>query len=229
MSDTDTEAARAPARRHAAFRRHPGSRDWAGGDRVSAMRLNSSQLAWFFSDTFIGPAGPTIGFSHISGFAHNAVVVQTRTGHGSAFVTATGGGACTGPGRPGNAAPVVGDSPWPAGTHDRYWDEDGLRTGGTIVKFYNRYAASTFPFVPLGTVIASFDAGQLSTSATGPGTARRPGRPWSGCRPTPRRPAGPRSCGAPRCCASATRSTSTARRARTCPTRSGISTWPGSR
>ena len=40
-----------------------------------------------------------------------------------------------------------------------YWDEDGLRTGGTIVKFYDRYAASTFPFVPLGTVIASFDAG----------------------------------------------------------------------
>src|SRR6266478_1705230 len=89
-----------------------GCANWAGGDGVSAIRLNSSQLAWFFSDTYIGPAGPTTGFSHISGFAHNAVVVQTRTGHGSAFVTVTGGGACTGPGRPGNAAPVVGDSPW---------------------------------------------------------------------------------------------------------------------
>ena len=148
----------------AAYSDRSGCADWAGGNGVSAIRLNSSQLAWFFSDTFIGPAGPTTGFSHISGFAHNAVVVQTRTRHGSAFVTVTGGGACTGPGRPGNAAPVVGDSPWLSGTHDRYWDEDGLRTGGTIVKFYNRYAASTFPFVPLGTVIASFDAGQLSSA-----------------------------------------------------------------
>ena len=146
------------------------------------------------------------------------MVVQTGTRHGSAFVTVTGGGACTGPGRPGNAAPVVGDSPWFAGTHDRYWDEDGLRTGGTIVKFYNRYAASTFPFVPLGTVVASFDASQLSRPPV-PVRRDEPAGPWSG----------PRSCGAPRCCASATRSTSTARRARTCPTRSGISTWPGSR
>ena len=239
MSDTDTEAAQAPARRHAASRRHPGSRrrgleiaglvlgmaagvgvaatwlipslphlsgpppvnsppvvvndsagsftspgsmtapdpaaldaewaaysdrsgcaDWAGGDGVSAIRLNSSQLAWFFSDTFIGPAGPTTGFSHISGFAH---------------------------------------------------------------------AASTFPFVPLGTVIASFDAGQLSSA----GHRSRYGatsRPTLVRLPSYTPPAaGPRSCGAPRCCALATRSTSTARRARTCPTRSGISTWPGSR
>ena len=103
-------------------------------------------------------------------------MVQTRTRPGSAFVTVTGGGACTGPGRPGNAAPVVGDSPWLSGTHDRYWDEDGLRTGGSIVKFYNRYAASTFPFVPLGTVIASFDTGQLSSAGHGSryGATNRP-------------------------------------------------------
>jgi hypothetical protein len=145
----------------AAYSDRSGCADWAGGDGVSAIRLNSAQLAWFFSDTFIGPAGPDIGFSQVSGFAHNAVVVQTGTRLGSAFVTVTGGGACTGPGRPGNAAPVVGDS------SARYWDEDGLRTGGTIVKFYNRYAAGTFPFVPLGTVIAVFDAGQLSSAGRG--------------------------------------------------------------
>jgi len=145
----------------AAYSDRSGCADWAGGDGVSAIRLNATQLAWFFSDTFIGPAGPTTGFSHLSGFAHNAVVVQTGTRHGSALVTVTGGGACAGPGRPGNAAPVVGDS------NDRYWDEDGLRTGGTIVKFYNRYAAGTFPFVPLGTVIAVFDAGQLGSAGRG--------------------------------------------------------------
>jgi hypothetical protein len=145
----------------AAYSDRSGCADWAGGDGVSAIRLNATQLAWFFSDTFIGPAGPATGFSHLSGFAHNAVVVQTGTRQGSALVTVTGGGACTGPGGPGNAAPVVGGSP------DRYWDEDGLRAGRTIVKFYNRYAAGTFPFVPLGTVIAVFDAGQLSSAGRG--------------------------------------------------------------
>ena len=83
----------------AAYSDRSGCADWAGGDGVSAIRLNSAQLAWFFSDTFIGPAGPDIGFSQVSGFAHNAVVVQTGTSHGSAFVTVTGGGACTGPGQ----------------------------------------------------------------------------------------------------------------------------------
>ena len=155
----------------AAYSDRSGCADWAGGDGVSAIRLNATQLAWFFSDTFIGPAGPTTGFSHVSGFAHNAVVVQTGTRQGSALVTVTGGGACTGPGRSGNGAPVVGD--W----RDRYWDEDGLRTGRTIVKFYNRYAAGTFPFVPLGTVIAVFDAGQLSSAGRGSryGATTRPG------------------------------------------------------
>ena len=145
----------------AAYSDRSGCADWAGGDGVSAIRLNSAQLAWFFSDTFIGPAGPDIGFSQVSGFAHNAVVVQTGTRLGSAFVTVTGGGACTGPGRPGNAAPVVG------GSSDRYWDEDGLSTGRTIVKFYQRYAAGTFPFVPLGTVVAVFGTSELSSAGHG--------------------------------------------------------------
>jgi hypothetical protein len=145
----------------AAYSDRSGCADWAGGDGISAIRLNSAQLAWFFSDTFIGPAGPDIGFSQVSGFAHNAVVVQTDTRPGSAFVTVTGGGACTGPGRPGNAAPVVG------GSSDRYWDEDGLSTGRTIVKFYQRYAAGAYPFVPLGTVVAVFGTSQLSSAGHG--------------------------------------------------------------
>jgi hypothetical protein len=141
--------------------------DWAGGDGVSAIRLNSSQRAWFFSDTFIGPAGPTIGFSHLSGFAHNAVVVQTMTRRGSTFVTMTGGGACTGPGGPGNAAPVVGPPSDEPGMSERYWDEDGLNISGTVVKFYNNYLARRFPFVPVGSVIATFPASQLSSAGLG--------------------------------------------------------------
>ena len=151
-----------------AYSDHSTCADWAGGDGVSAIRLNDTQLAWFFSDTFIGPAGPAIGFSHLSGFVHNAVVVQTTTGRGSTFVTMTGGGACTGPGGPGNAAPVVGaPSAVPGGASDRYWDEDGIEINGTVVKFYDHYLARRFPFVPVGTVIASFPASQLSSAGRG--------------------------------------------------------------
>ena len=145
--------------------------DWAGGDGVSAIRLNPAQLAWFFSDTYLGPAGPTIGFSRLSGFLHNSVVVQTTTRPGSTFVTLTGGGACTGlngrVGR-GDAAPVVGAPPvGSAVPADRYWEEDGLRTGGTVVKFYHHYLGGSVPFVPDGTVIATFPVSQLSGEGQG--------------------------------------------------------------
>jgi hypothetical protein len=150
--------------------------DWAGGDGVSAIRLNSSQLAWFFSDTYLGPAGPATGFSRISGFVNNSVVIQTAVGHASSFVTMTGGGACAGPGHPGQAAPVVAPPAAPGGPADRYWDEDGIRIGRTVVKFYNRYLAGSVPFIPAGTVIASFGVGQLSSAGHGPayGAVARP-------------------------------------------------------
>ena len=150
--------------------------DWAGGDGVSAIRLNSSQLAWFFSDTYLGPAGPDTGFSHISGFVNNSVVIQTTAGHGSSFVTMTGGGACSGPARQGQATPVVAPPAAPGGATDRYWDEDGITVGRTVVKFYNRYLAGSIPFVPAGTVIATFGIGQLSSAGHGPayGAVARP-------------------------------------------------------
>ena len=151
--------------------------DWAGADGISAIRLSSSQLAWFFNDTTIGPAGPAIGFTHLSGFVHNSLVIQTTTGQGSTFVTMTGGGACTGPGRPGNAAPVVGPPPaYPGGPSDRYWEEDGMRVGGTVVKFYNHYLAGIEPYIPVGTVLATFPVSQLSAAGHGPryGAVARP-------------------------------------------------------
>ena len=144
--------------------------DWAGADGVSAYRLNSTQLAWFFADTYLGPAGPDIGFSRNSGFVHNSVVVQTTSGTTSTFVTMTGGGACPGPGRVGGppAYSVVGPQIAPGASDDRYWDEDGLDLGGVIVKFYNRYLPGSAPFIPQGTVIASFPVSQLSSAGLGP-------------------------------------------------------------
>jgi hypothetical protein len=163
--------------------------DWAGGDGVSAIRLNSSQIAWFFSDSYLGPASPTAGFSQLSGFVHNLVVVQTRqatagtagsaaTGNGSRFVTLTGGGACAGPGGSSkDALPAVSASPSLAlRRHQRFWDEDGLTVGGYVVKFYNSYLPGFQPFIPVGTEIARFPVAQLAAAGHGPpfGATARP-------------------------------------------------------
>jgi hypothetical protein len=151
--------------------------DWAGGDGVSAVSLGRGQIAWFFSDTYLGPAGPAVGFSRISGFVHNSVVVQTTTGTSSRLVTLTGGGACAAPGRVlGPPASVVSPPQAPGNPDERYWDEDGLRVGGTVVKFYNRYLPGGVPFVPTGTVLAEFGAAQLSSAGRGPayGAVTRP-------------------------------------------------------
>jgi hypothetical protein len=55
----------------------------------------------------------------------------------------------------------------PGAASDRYWDEDGIEVGGTVVKFYNHYLARSFPFVPVGTVIATLQASQLSAAGRG--------------------------------------------------------------
>jgi len=146
-----------------------GCADWAGGDGVSAMSLSSSQIAWFFSDTFLGPAGPSTGFSRSSGFLHNSVVIQTIGKQGSTFVTVTGGGACRTPGHPtGEPSSAVGPPRAPGETSDRYWGEDGIEVGGTVVKFYNRYLPGrSAPFIATGTVIAAFDISQLSAAGRG--------------------------------------------------------------
>jgi hypothetical protein len=142
--------------------------DWAGADGVSAVRLNPAQLAWFFSDTYLGPAGPGTGYSGASGFLHNSVVVQATDGRRPGFVTVTGGGACGRAGRSsvGAAAPV----PVPAGgpPHQRYWNADGIAVGGFVDRFYIRYLAGGPPFVPAGTAIARFAVSQLSAAGRGP-------------------------------------------------------------
>lgn len=140
--------------------------DRAGGDGVSAVRLSSTQIAWFFSDSSLGPAGPRIGLSKQSGFVHNLVVMQTTTGLSSGLVTVTGGDACARPGGPGHARSVV--SPGLAGGPEdqRYWAADGLRIGSQVQRFYTRYLPGAL--VPAGTVIASFSVRQLASDGQGP-------------------------------------------------------------
>jgi hypothetical protein len=149
---------------------HSTCADWAGGDGVSAIKLSSSQTAWFFADTYLGPAGPTIGFSRLSGFLHNSVVMQTTTGHTTRLVTLTGGGACANPEDPGDPAGAssVVEPPGSVSGDLRYWDADGIRLGDTVVKFYNGYHAGQIPYIPVGTTMASFPVATLSAAGLGP-------------------------------------------------------------
>jgi hypothetical protein len=146
---------------------HSTCADWAGGDGVSAVRLSSSQIAWFFADTYLGPAGPSIGYSHLGGFLHNSVVMQTTEHHHTSFVTLTGGKACPGPTAFGRAQSVI-NAPTTDQGQERYWDGDGMRVGDTVVKFYNLYQPGPFPFVALGTVIAKYSVSALSAAGHGP-------------------------------------------------------------
>jgi hypothetical protein len=145
-----------------AYSDHSTCAEWAGGDGVSGIRLNSSQIAWFFADTYLGPAGPTTGFSHLGGFLHNSVVVQTTARNRTTLVTLTGGGGCASGNRAGPAASVV--APRTTGAGLRYWDADGIRVGGTVLKFYNAYLLGRAPYVPDGTTIASFPVSTLSAA-----------------------------------------------------------------
>jgi hypothetical protein len=139
---------------------HSNCAEWAGADGVSAIRLNSKQIAWFFADTYLGPAGPKIGFSRPGGFIHNSVVMQTTAGSRTRLVTLTGGGACSGP---HGAKSIVHSTKKSA--RGRFWDADGVRVGGTVVKFYNAYRGK-IPYSPTGTTIASFSVSKLSAAGS---------------------------------------------------------------
>jgi hypothetical protein len=142
----------------AAYSDHSTCADWAGGDGISGVRLSSSQVAWFFSDSYLGPATPSTGFAN-SRLVHNSVVIQTAGGDGSGFVTLTGGAACS-------PATVVSPPHAPGGPNTRYWVEDGLEVGQTVFKFYNSYRLGNAPYIPTGTVLAAFPASTLAAAST---------------------------------------------------------------
>jgi len=148
---------------------HSTCADWAGADGVSAVPIGGSQLAWFFSDTYLGPVAADTGFKTISGFIHNSVVVQT-TQHGTTrFTTLTGGGACSAPGGSSQYATSVVSPPAIGGHAERYWNADGIVAGGDVLRFYNGFTRGQPPFVPVTTVIARFTmSGLRSASAADP-------------------------------------------------------------
>jgi hypothetical protein len=145
---------------------HSTCADWAGGDGTSGVRLNSRQVVWFFSDSYLGPAGPTAGFSHSTGLVHNSVVIQTRTSGGSKFVTLTGGDTCKEPKARPISVVTAGTGPGqaPGRSANRYWAEGGIRIGPMVYEFYNQFSPGNIPYVPLGSVIAGYPVKQLEAA-----------------------------------------------------------------
>jgi len=150
---------------------------WSGADGMQAIRLSQNKIAWFFSDTFLGPvqpdgSRPPLGTSMIQ----NSLVVQTTAPDGrNRMSTVTGGGTCGGSGStldPGPQSlvprPVQKPRPW-------YWAADNAIVGNTLVKFYNRFhfGDPTARYVPEGTVIARFKMSDL-TAKTPPAAMRPP-------------------------------------------------------
>lgn len=148
---------------------------WSGADGMQAIRLNHDKIAWFFSDTFLGPVDPDGSRSPFgTSMIQNSLVIQTTGADGrNRLNTVTGGGTCGGSGdmlSPGPQAllprPVRRPRPW-------YWAADQAIVRNTLVKFYNRFHYGGPRYIPEGTVIARFPLGRL-TAATPPTVLRPP-------------------------------------------------------
>lgn len=147
---------------------------WSGADGMQAIRLTKNKIAWFFSDTFLGPVNPDGSRSPFgTSMIQNSLVVQTTGDDGrNRLATVTGGGTCgdgNGPLSPGPQAllprPVQKPRPW-------YWAADNAIVGDTLVKFYNRFHYGGPRYIPEGTVIARFKMGELTAGK--PPAAMRP-------------------------------------------------------
>src|SRR5262249_48349992 len=98
-----------------------GPGQWNGADGTSSTVLPDGRVAWFFSDTFLGPVSPA-GSRTSSGFAHNSLVGQ----EGNRMITVAGGT----PVRP------------PPGVQGWYWAGAGHIENGRLVEFYHRLTGS---------------------------------------------------------------------------------------
>ena len=148
----------------AAYGHGAGCSQWSGADGMQAIRLDHDRIAWFFSDTFLGPVnadGTRSPFG--TSMIQNSMVVQTTGSDGrNRLNTVTGGGTCGGGTSalsPGPQAllprPVQKPRPW-------YWAADNAIVGNTLVKFYNRFHYGGPRYIPEGSVIARFDMRELT-------------------------------------------------------------------
>jgi hypothetical protein len=115
-----------------------GAGQWSGADGTSSVRLPDGRIAWFFSDTYLGPVNPD-GSRSGAGFVRNSLVVQD----GDRLTT------------------VPGDTPVrpPFGTPGWYWAGAGHVEGGKLVEFYHRLnggSGGDWDFTEQGVALATF-------------------------------------------------------------------------
>lgn len=113
-----------------------GPGQWSGADGTSSVGLPDGRVAWFFSDTYLGPVQKD-GSRPGAEFVHNSLVVQDGD----------------------RLATVTGDSPVrpPLGTPGWYWAGAGLVEGGKLVEFYHRIdGQGDWNFAEQGVALATF-------------------------------------------------------------------------
>jgi Domain of unknown function (DUF5005) len=120
-----------------------GPGQWSGGDGTSSVGLPDGRIAWFFSDTYLGPVNAD-GSRSAAGFVHNSLVVQD----GGRLVT------------------VPADTPVrpPLGTPGWYWAGAAHVDGGKLVEFYHRVngsGAGEWDFTEQGVAVATFSLPDL--------------------------------------------------------------------
>jgi len=91
VDSTMTATAAVESTRTASFAAYGNSgAGWTGGDSTYSLELEDGRLAWFFSDTFLGPVDADLGRPLSTPFLNNSIVLEGADG---ALSTVTGGTA----------------------------------------------------------------------------------------------------------------------------------------
>lgn len=126
---------------------------WTGADSAYSVPLPGGQIAWIYSDTFLGTVDQNHGRPLDSPFVHNSIIVDD---HG-ALTTYTGGTTAA----PESLVKVAGADE----TQRWYWFGDATVEGGslrvTLLEFV-KTGTGVFDFAFAGNAVASFDVDDMS-------------------------------------------------------------------
>jgi fibronectin type 3 domain-containing protein len=125
---------------------------WAGGDGTVSVPLPDGRVAWFFSDTFVGPVNADHSLPAGTPMVRNSLVVQ----NGSQLVSTL----------PAGAATLV-----PTGVaNEVYWVGGAVIEGSSVKMIYKRIRTGTQPLdlTPIGVAVATFSLPDLTLQSVAP-------------------------------------------------------------